>query len=306
MMIAKQSTALVVCIGPILDEDGLPYVVASIASTAFRLSKNGGSGASPHSTTGAVQDGDQGHYRLTLDATDTATLGSLDVSLELAGYAMPICRATIATANVYDSMVSGTDELAVDVASLLGAALTETGSGYLAASLTKFLDVASPVFTAECVNQTMNVGSGVTLADESSAIGPLASTTDQVAGHEDIGVNAFRNSSPRLCARVLLNGADVQQADVSTIVYSIYLLDDADADARTAVEGHSAVSLSPADVIFDTLQSDAQASDYNFRHQIPVSVHDAFTIAGRKYLVEYTMTPASGERVLFRFRVNVR
>jgi len=71
------------------------------------------------------------------------------------------------------------------------------------------------------------------------------------------------------------------------------------------VTGHSAVSLNVADVIFDTLQSDSQASDYNFKHIIPISVHPAFTIAGRNYLAEYTITPTAGEKIILRFRVNV-
>ena len=82
-------------------------------------------------------------------------------------------------------------------------------------------------------------------------------------------------------------------------------MDDQDPDVRTAVTGHSAVSLTVADVIFDTLQSDSQASDYNFKHIIPIGVHAALTIAGRNYLAEYTITPVAGEKIILRFRVNV-
>jgi hypothetical protein len=82
-------------------------------------------------------------------------------------------------------------------------------------------------------------------------------------------------------------------------------LDDQDADARTAVTGHSAVPLAAADIIFDTLQNDSQASGYNFKHIIPIGVHPAFTIAGRNYLAEYTITPAVGEKIILRFRVHV-
>ena len=89
------------------------------------------------------------------------------------------------------------------------------------------------------------------------------------------------------------------------VVYSVYLLDDQDPDARTAVTGQTAVSLNAADVIFDTLQDDSQASDYNFMHVIPIGVHPAFTIAGRNYLVEYTITPTAREKIILRFRVNV-
>ena len=142
--------------------------------------------------------------------------------------------------------------------------------------------------------------SGYSLADESGGIGPTANIAD-----EDIHTTAFKNGTVRLCARVYLDGADIHQADVSTIVYSVFLLDAQDPDSRTAVTGHSAVSLAVADVIYDTLQSDSQASDYNFKHIIPISVYPAFTIAGRNYLAEYTIAPVAAEKIILRFRVNV-
>lgn len=141
---------------------------------------------------------------------------------------------------------------------------------------------------------------GYSLADASGGVGPTANIAD-----EDIHTTAFKNGTVRLCARVYKDGADIQQANVSTIVYSVSLLDDQNPDSRTVVTGHNAVSLSVADVIFDTLQSDSQASDYNFRHIIPIGVHPAFTIAGRHYLAEYTIAPVVGETIILRFRVNV-
>jgi hypothetical protein len=109
----------------------------------------------------------------------------------------------------------------------------------------------------------------------------------------------------RLCARVYKDGEDIKQADVSTITYSIYLLDDQNPDTRTVVTGHSAVSLLAADVLFDTLQSDSQASNYNFKHVIPISAHAAFTIADRHCMVEYVITPTTGEKIIARFKVQV-
>ena len=141
---------------------------------------------------------------------------------------------------------------------------------------------------------------GYSLADGSGGVGPTASIAD-----DDIHTTAFKNGTVRLCARVYKDGADIHQADVSTIVYSVFLLDDQDPDAQTAVTGHSAVALAAADVIFDTLQTDSQASDYNFRHVVPIAAHPAFTIAGRNYLAEYTIMPTVGEKIILRFRVHV-
>lgn len=141
---------------------------------------------------------------------------------------------------------------------------------------------------------------GYSLADASGGIGPTANIAD-----EDIHTTAFKNGTARLCARVYIDGSDIQRANVSTIAYSVFLLDEQDPDIRTVVTGHSAVSLAVSDVIFDTLQSDSQTSNYNFRHIIPINVHPAFTIAGRNYLAEYTITPIVGQKLILRFRVNV-
>ena len=139
-----------------------------------------------------------------------------------------------------------------------------------------------------------------TLSGTSGGTPATAATSD-----EDIYSTVFKGGTVRLVARAYLDGADIKQAAVSAIVYSIFLLDDQDPDSRTPVTGHGAVSLDAADVIFDTLQTDGQAGNYNFKHVIPIGVHPAFTIAGRNYLVEYTIVPLVGEKLILRFRVHV-
>jgi hypothetical protein len=150
--------------------------------------------------------------------------------------------------------------------------------------------IASAVWSAE--HRTLSGTSGGAAPEAA-----IAST--------DVYATAFKNGTARLCARVYKDGADIKCADVTSIAYSVFLLDDQDLDARTAVTGHAAVALTVAAVIFDALQSDSQASDYNFRHVVPIAAHPAFTVAGRDYLVEYTITPVAGEKVIVRFRVKV-
>lgn len=126
----------------------------------------------------------------------------------------------------------------------------------------------------------------------------------------DLHGTAFKNGTITSLARVVgADGSNITQSDISSGVYSIYLLDDQDADGRTVVANHTAASLTIADVIFDTLQTDAiwtkDNEGYNFKHTIDISNDVAFAIAGRRYLVEYTLTPSSGQKILIRFRVNV-
>ena len=126
----------------------------------------------------------------------------------------------------------------------------------------------------------------------------------------DIHGTAFKNGAATLLARIVgATGANVVQADINTVNYSVYLLDDQNPDDRTPVAEHTDVSLTVADVIFNTLQTDAlwtvDATGYNFRHTLDVSIHPAFAVAGRRYLVEYELTPAVGQIILVRFRINV-
>lgn len=103
--------------------------------------------------------------------------------------------------------------------------------------------------------------------------------------------------------------AALTQSDISTITYSIYLLDDADPDLKTVVTNHSAVSLTVSAVIFNTMQtptlwtSNVDATGYNFRHTPIVSTNAAFTLAGRRYLVQYKCTPVVGQFEYWNFEV---
>ena len=127
----------------------------------------------------------------------------------------------------------------------------------------------------------------------------------------DIYGTAFKNGSAVLLARIVgQSGINVVQADIGAIRYSVYLLDDHDADSRTPVAGHTDVSLTVADVVFDTLQTRPRSGrsttiGYNFRHVLDVSAQPAFAVADRRYLIEYQLTPASGQVILVRFRMNV-
>ena len=126
----------------------------------------------------------------------------------------------------------------------------------------------------------------------------------------DIHGEAFKNGTVTLLARVVGEDADpITTADVNSIQYSIYLLDDQNPDDRTAVEGHADVTLTIADVVFDSLQTDsiwtADATGYNFRHTPDISANQAFAVAGRRYLVEYRIAPALGQMIIVRFRINV-
>ena len=111
----KQSTTTTIQLGPFLDEtDGKTAETAlTISSTDVWLSGGGAVFANPNDANAAAHDR-VGWYRKQINATDTGTLGRLIVSVHEAG-ALPVWREfMVVPANVYDSLVAGTDSLEVD------------------------------------------------------------------------------------------------------------------------------------------------------------------------------------------------
>jgi len=127
-----------------------------------------------------------------------------------------------------------------------------------------------------------------------------------MADQVDITKTIFAESTQANLARIVtVELEEVKQADCDSIEYTIYLLDDADASVLTPVEGHSGVSLDPAEVIFDELQTvgwTVDATGYNFRHVPDITEHEAFPTPQRVYLIVYTILPLVGPKMLARFR----
>jgi hypothetical protein len=129
---------------------------------------------------------------------------------------------------------------------------------------------------------------------------PSAATNDM-----DIHRTIFKGGTRRLCACVLKNGAAVTRATLESVSYSIYMLTEGLPDRRDAVAGYAAVALNKDDVIHDELQTDAEEAGFNFAHEPPVADGGPFDTAGRRYLVEYILTPTAGQPAMVRFLVTV-
>jgi hypothetical protein len=124
----------------------------------------------------------------------------------------------------------------------------------------------------------------------------------------DIYGTVQKNGTATFLARIVdATDALVRPAAIAAVQYCVYLLDDQDPDQWTAVTGHDRVALTVAAVVLDQVQTDslwtADTLGYNFRHELDVSVCQAFPTAGRHYLVEYTLTPTLGQVIKVRFRV---
>ncbi len=126
---------------------------------------------------------------------------------------------------------------------------------------------------------------------------------------QDIHGTVFKNGSATLLARVVgADGAAITRAEVASICYTVYLLDDQDPDQQTSLAGHAGIALQASDVLYDALQTGPiwtrDAVGYNFKHVLEVSSHKAFPTAGRSYRIVYALTPTAGQVILVRFRVH--
>lgn len=120
-LVLRQNTAVTIPIGPVLDPDGVEYAGAVIGD--FSISKNGAALVALGAPT-SVTFASNGHYRLSLDASENDTLGEWRVVCTKSGYQMPPLERQVIPAPVYDSLVLGTDLLPVDVTSMANNVIT--------------------------------------------------------------------------------------------------------------------------------------------------------------------------------------
>jgi hypothetical protein len=101
----------------------------TIANTDIKLWKAGATTLANKNSGGATHISN-GIYYAVLDATDTNTLGPLVIFVHVAGALAVRVECVVYPANIYDSLIAGTDNLEVDTIQWLGtAAATPTVAG---------------------------------------------------------------------------------------------------------------------------------------------------------------------------------
>jgi hypothetical protein len=110
----KQSTSVDVPIGPFLDAtDGVTAETAlTLTQPDIRLKKNGAAWAQKNAAQ-TLSHEENGFYEVTLDATDTNTLGLLRLAVFETGAAPVWEDFLVVPANVYESLITGIEFLCV-------------------------------------------------------------------------------------------------------------------------------------------------------------------------------------------------
>lgn len=119
----KQSVSIEIKVGPFVSStDGVtPQTSLTITSSEVLLSKNEGDWAAKNESTSLVHESN-GFYRCLFNTTDTNTLAILRYQIAESG-CLPVWGSfLVVPANVYDSLVLGTDLLQSDLTQWLGVA----------------------------------------------------------------------------------------------------------------------------------------------------------------------------------------
>lgn len=148
MLYLKQSTAVEILVGPFLDDtDGkTPETALTVASIDFDIYKGITKTDITLAASGTANDCvhvANGFYRIELTTTNTDTVGRFIATANIAG-ALPVWHEfTILPANVYDSVIGGTDLLQVDMTQVNGSTAVVSnveddydGTGYAKANST--------------------------------------------------------------------------------------------------------------------------------------------------------------------------
>jgi hypothetical protein len=113
------------------------------------------------------------------------------------------------------------------------------------------------------------------------------------------------NGTATCMARVVgWSNEAITQADIASAAYTVYLVSATDPNVWTVVDNHDAEVLTVASIVYDTLQTatpwTVDATGYNFRHTVPIA-SAAFATPARSYVVQYTLTPTTGQPIVVSF-----
>ena len=178
----KQSTQITVKIGPFVDSTDGNTVEGGLTLTQpdIRLSKNGAAFAQKNAAQTLTHD-ENGYYGLTLDTTDTATLGRLTVHVHETG-ALPVWHEfMVVPANVWDSFFAS-DALQVHAVEITNGLITAAAiaNGAIDAATFAAGAIDAAAIAGDAGNEIADAVMARALAAESYAADGAAPTLSQI------------------------------------------------------------------------------------------------------------------------------
>jgi len=207
MKLLKQSTGVTCKVGPFLDKTDGVTEETGLAGGGTELSVNGGAFAA--GPTLGTHDA-EGWYPVTFTTTHTTTLGSLKLKSHAAATHLPVWDEwTVVPANVYDSLVGGSDTLTVDLTQIGGNATNATNLGTAASNYSATRGLSGTALPAAAAD----AAGGLPISD-AGGLDVDALNTNVSAILTDTGT-----SIPALLPAALINGrldVDVQAVSGNT------------------------------------------------------------------------------------------
>jgi hypothetical protein len=185
----RQSTASQeILLGPFLDStDGNTQETGlTIANTDIKVWKEGGTTESNKNSGGATHIAN-GRYYAVLDATDTNTLGKLEVNVHVAGALAVRREFMVLPAMIYDSLVLGTDRLDTNVTHVADTAQTagDIPARLPAALVSGRIDASVGAIAANAITATAIASNAITSAKiATDAIGAAQIAANAIGASE--------------------------------------------------------------------------------------------------------------------------
>lgn len=202
MRFLRQSTSVDVPIGPFLDSTDGNTVESGLTLTQpdIRLKKNGGAWAQKNAAQ-TLSHEENGYYEVTLDATDTNTVGLLRLAVNEAG-ALPIWEDfMVLPANVYDSLIGGSDTLDVQVTGMGANVITSSAINADAITATGFAADAANEIADALLNRANAIETGLTPVQAIRLIAAVLAGKISGGGTGTVTVrNAVADSKDRIVA----------------------------------------------------------------------------------------------------------
>ena len=187
----KQSTATDVELGPFIDStDGATVETGlTISQADCQLIKNGGAAAQKNDTTSATHLAG-GHYKVPLNTTDTNTLGRLRLYVNESG-ALPVWRDfMVLPANIYDSLVGGSDYIDVSMVQVSGSAVSTT-TAQIGVNVVQISADSTAADNAEAFfDGTGYAGTGNTIPTVTTVTNAVSANVTQISGDSTAADNA--------------------------------------------------------------------------------------------------------------------
>ena len=198
MLLAKQSTAKTVIVGPILDSAGAEYASAVIGDLS--ISKNGGTLTAMASAATLTYIAN-GMYTLVFTTGNFDTLGTAEISCNKSTYQMRQKEFSVVPANIYDSIISGSDILDVSVTQWLGtAASTPTVAGVPNVNAKTWNDLATvalplvPTTAGRTLDVSAGGEAGLDWANIGSPTTTVAMTGTTIATTQKVDIETIKTN----------------------------------------------------------------------------------------------------------------